>query len=275
MSGRSLTALAIGVSVLLVGCAPDPTGAADDLHAALAELPEPDRFTVTYEAHGTQVLDCFARHRRFVLEIDRPSQTVSAHSANGTPLAQRDDDMVWLHRSLFAPSSLTASWIQADLRMLDAGHEAALRRALGGDLAGYLLAPDLPSSGEAIAAAVAEIADGVELLSETANGVTYRITLDTERFAADSTGPGAVAPSGSASLPPTLDVTIGEGRVSQVTVRPPHQQDGAAAGWSVEFGPLEQAAAPTLSGPVLAIGRADPAQLTAATSEPCELGGGT
>ncbi|QGG96245.1 hypothetical protein [Actinomarinicola tropica] len=272
VSVRALATAVVVVSALLAGCA-DRTGPAGDLRAALDDLDEPDRFTLTYLSHGSQVLDCFAPNRSFTLEVDQSTRRVDARVADdGTVLAQRDGEVVMLHRSLFAADAVASSWVEVDLRTIDAASEEVLRRVLGADLSGYLLAPDLPSSGEAIAAASAEIAEEVQQLSEDANGVTFRVTLDAERFAAESGGPDVGDPSMSDAPPPVIELTIDDVRVSQVTVRPPGREDGNAAGWSIRFGSLDPGTAPPRTGSVAALGQLDLAQLFPRSSGTCALG---
>lgn len=272
MRVRTLSAVAIAVVLASSGCV-DRTGPASDLRASLGELDDPDRFTLTYRAHGSRVVDCFFRNRSFTLEIDQPSMVVAALSADdGTLLASREGDVVTLHRSLFATDTIAESWVEADLQALDAASEEVLRRALGSDLAGYMLARELPASGEAIAVAAAEIAEEVELLGENDEGSTYRISLDAERFAAEAADSDSGAPSTSDAPPPVIDVTIDDVGVSRVIVRPARRENADAAGWSIEFGPLSAPAASPATGPAIAIGRLDDAQLLPRPSEPCTVG---
>lgn len=271
-SSRLLSALAFGVVLALSSCADRSGPGSSDLREALGKLEDQGRFTMAYRANGSQVVECFFRNRSFTLEVDRLSTTMVALSADGRVIASRDGDLVVMHRSLFAPGSFAASWIEADLQMLDAAEDDVLRRALGDDLAGYLLAPDLPASGEMTAVAAVEVAENVQVLNENDQGTIYRLTLDAEQFADRAAENASVEPSTSATPPPVIDVALDAVRVSRINVRSGQAEEADAAGWSIAFGPLRAGAASPVTEPAVSIDELGDAPLVPGPSEPCAVG---
>lgn len=276
-----LAVVAVGSMVARITA--DPT-AADELARRLAGAEEPARFSLRYQRGGTQVLGCVLANTRFTSDVDTAAETMVVRRDDGV-VALADRDRLLLGSALFRDPPPTA-WVA--VRRDRAGPAAlALRRLLGADLAGYLLASQLPATGRATAAAALDAALAVERIDALVSGGLradgYRLRLDADRFAAAAN----VAAATSASTPPTsmsapepvpvLDVWVAaDGTVLRIGIRPQDSRGEPAPaedGWVVDYRPLIDDAPPRPAPrDNTEIDLIDPATLVPAPVG-CELGG--
>jgi len=223
------------------------TGADDELARRLTATDEPSRFQFDHRAGGTRVLDCFLPHRQIIGSVDYDSGIAVLRASTGSEIARKHTDRVLLHRNLFAEDVLPTGWLELALP-IDDDVRAPLAAILGTELAGYLLTQGLPASGRATALATLAAADRIDRLPATTiegrRSDGYRITVDQERFAdIPGTDDGRAAPPSDVA-PPTIEVWVDDDdHVSRVTVLPGRREpgdDGAAAGWSIDYRNLGQ-----------------------------------
>lgn len=220
----------------------DPGGTASELAGRLDRTPAP-RFRFTHRGGGTGVLDCFLPNRELTGSVDLRAGVAVLTGPDGAVLARRRDRRVLLHRSLFTQGAVPTEWLAVDLPTSEE-HRAALTRALGADLAGYVLSAGLPSGGTATAEAALDAAADVERLGSTDLGgrttTGYRITLNRDDFDAAASAATSPALDQDADVdPPLIDIWIdSRGRVARVAVQPT-RRDGSAAepegGWTVDY----------------------------------------
>lgn len=224
------------------------TSAADELSRRLAASDEPARFGFDHRAGGTRVLDCFLPHRQVSGSVDYDAGVAVLRDSTGSEIARKHTDRVLLHRNLFAEDVLPTGWLELALP-IDDDVRARLAAILGTELAGYLLTQGLPASGRATALATLEAADRIDRLPATTIGDRrsdgYRITVDEERFADLPGTDDGRAPPPSDVPPPTIEVWVDDDddHVSRVTVLPGRGEpsdNGAAAGWSIDYRNLSQ-----------------------------------
>ena len=194
----------------------------------LAEAPPGFRFS--YQARGTDVLDCVLPTRDFKGSVFAGGAlSVTVETPSGDAQALSLHDAVYLEGGLFARGSVDAAWIRLQRSGLAAARPA-LDRVLGVDLAAYIAAPGPPPSGnEVVAAALARTAvdsrlDPIQLRNGAA-AAGYRFVVD---------GDPPV---------PVIDAWVdGEGVVVRIQV-----QDSLAdqpgkpdpdTGWITDYGPL-------------------------------------
>lgn len=212
----------VGVSLWLTGCSDDADPRAQ-LLGRLDGLPAADRFAFAYTAAGTSVLDCALPNRSFRVEVDRANGTLVVRDAAGERVAASSGEAVFLSPTLFEPR--LDGWLRADFP-LDDGDAEELRRVLGVDLAGYVLAAGLPADGVQTAAALAEEAITVEELQPGRGQQT------------DWTGYGLAIAAGDDGAPADVSVWLEGDTVARITVLPAVEQptDGdAATGWVLDF----------------------------------------
>lgn len=258
-------------------------GAAGELERRLSRWSEPAAFRFDYVGGGTRVLDCFLPYRRFTGRVDYREGVVWFADASGAEVARKTQRRAFLHRRLFADGVVPTVWLGVDLPVAGE-YRQVLTRALGSDLAGYVLAPSLPPSGPATARASLEAAAGVRHLGvatvagREADG--YQIVLDAERFEQMSVPEGA-APDrerdGEVVRPPVLEVWLdGRNEVARVVVRP-GRVDGSPAdgslGWALDYTRERRDGPPPRMprGAVTEAGSVDLASLTAAIGTGCEV----
>jgi len=184
------------------------TGADDELARRLTATDEPSRFQFDHRAGGTRVLDCFLPHRQIIGSVDYDSGIAVLRASTGSEIARKHTDRVLLHRNLFAEDVLPTGWLELALP-IDDDVRAPLAAILGTELAGYLLTQGLPASGRATALATLAAADRIDRLPAT----TIEVWVDDDDH------------------------------VSRVTVLPGRREpgdDGAAAGWSIDYRNLSQ-----------------------------------
>lgn len=223
-----------------------PPGPADQFAKMLTRARDPARFSFEHRAGGTRVLDCFLPNRRVIGSVDADGGVLMVVGANGALRARRTGQRVFLHRSLFREAAVRTPWLELRLPVTVA-QRSALVRALGLDLAGYVLAYGLPANGWRTARAALDAAARVERLSSQNLGggamVGYRITVGRDPFnAAPSSTPTPSMPGQKQSGPvdpPMIDVWLdGRGDVRRITVRPTRRDGTTAApeeGWTVDY----------------------------------------
>lgn len=200
----------------------------------VSNRPAPTIFRMSYEALGTQVLDCFFVNRAFVLDVDTDAmQMVLRHKDNGSVRAYRSADELIIDRRFFSEPPTANSWLVVDLGRTQEAGRLVLQRALGSDLAGYLLAPTAPPTGEEILAAALDVATQIEPSNgEKAEGEWYRVTVDHRRFAEAA---GTSASGADNTTVPIIDLRIDGDRVAAVVIQPAPPADPTGAGWRIEF----------------------------------------
>lgn len=282
MRRRVLLAAVAGIVAVAAAVAAWPgngTGADDELARRLIAADEPSRFRFDHRAGGTRVLDCFLPHRQIIGSVDYDAGIAVLRDSAGREIARKHSDRVLLHRSLFPQDVLTTGWLELALP-IDDDVRARLAAILGTELAGYLLTEGLPASGRATALAALEAADRIDRLPATTIGGRrsdgYRITVDEERFAdLPGTDGGRAAPPSDVA-PPTIELWVDDDdHVSRVTVLPGRGEpgdDGAAAGWSIDYRSLGQPLDDGRPSSVTNVGDVDLGQLDARPrSAACEV----
>lgn len=228
-----------------------------------------DWFRLRYQATGTAVLDCVWAQRSFTLDIDLDRQRLVLRDVESTEVrAHRSAERLLVHSALFQDPPFTGTWLAVDLAQIDTGSTEVLERALGVDLASYLLAPGLPPSGEDTLRAVLEVAAEIEEVDGPAagGGQRYRVRVDPDRFAEAQEPTG-----GPAGDPPIIDVLIEDGRVAQITVLPASPEARTSAGWHLDLAPLPVPLPDAPTTGLTPIESTDWSQLRAATLTGCEL----
>jgi hypothetical protein len=180
-----------------------------------------------------------------------------------------------LHRTLFEEPPFEASWLAIGREDLPA-LEAVLRRSLGDDLGGYLLAASPPSTPRDLVLAAIAVAVSVDDLRSThisgKEAERFRIRLDASLF--EGALPGEVGAL-SSEISPTMDVWLGAtGEVLRVTVGAGQHDAGGSAdiGWSVNYRYERRFAPLANDGRATSVAAIDPAQLRPARL-PCQLRG--
>jgi len=273
-----LAVLAVAVAVV-VSVNADPT-TADELAKRLARSVDPRLFSLRYERGGTEVLGCVLVNTRFVLDVDTDAETVVVRVDNEI-VAMADEEVLLLGRALFR-GELPTPWLDVPRR--DAATDPAVRRVLGADLAGYLLAAQPPATGRATAAAALDAArdvtpiDPITISGHPVDG--YRVRLDADRFTAaatltteDATEP---TPTSAPVLAPVIDVWVaGDGTVARIAIRPLDEAGEprpAEDGWTVDYSPATSSPSWPGSIDITGVDIVDPGLLAAAPVD-CALGG--
>ena len=213
----------------------------DELARRLASVEDPERFSFEHRAGGSRVLDCFLPSRQISGAVDYDAALAVFRDDTGAEIARKQPDQVLLHRELFAEDAVPTTWLEVELPM-DDELRARLATIFGTELAGYLLTPGLPPSGQATALAALDAADRIESLPPTTidgrRNDGCRITVDDDHFA-DVAGrdDGLRAPTTDLA-PPTINVWIDDDdEVARVTVVPGplEPEDEPAGGWSIDY----------------------------------------
>lgn len=228
-----VTAL-LSLAVMVGACSNTPS-AGETLSSQLEALDDPAAFSMSYRAGGTDVLDCALPNRQFRIDVESERGDFVAHDLpSGDRIAERSGSSLRVHRSLFATGLTSAAWITVDIDQLPQAHASALRRALGPDLTGYLLAADPPPSGLAVAVAVLPIARSTTLIDQQATTSTYQLELDPDAYAEAASHPG----DDRAAVSPTIQFTVDDLGVRQLVVTPADVAQDPASGWTIVFTPL-------------------------------------
>jgi len=271
----------VGVAAIVARRPAEPT-VANELRGRLDRAEEPARFSLDHQRGGTRVLDCMLPNTRFSIDVDTSVRTMAVRREDGGLVALVDPDTLLLGRDLFRDPTFTTPWLAVP-RDASASTIAGERRVLGADLAGYLLAPEVPATGRATAvaaldaAATVERTDPLREAGERANG--YRLRIVPDRFdaatlpdaASSTTTPSRAAPA------PQIDlwVTAG-GTVVRISVRPQTiagEAGPAEDGWVVDYGPPPADRAPRPgSAETTPIAQVDASALAPAAVG-CQLGG--
>ena len=256
-----------------------PKTAGDELARRLQAGAEPERFAIAYAAGGTRVKDCFLPNRRFVVFVDRPADVlvVTRSAADPSPLVVARRHRVLLHRSLFRSGAVPDPWLAVPADIAGPAGDA-LRRALGTDLAGYVLTKYLPATGLATALAALEAADTVRRAAEAGDD-RFTLTIDASRFeeltattapSATTAGTPPTAPTTTSLPAPTLDIWLDDNdSVTRIDVRVDEQE--GASGWTTEY-TASTTANPTIpASDIVDLADLDPAQLSSPRSTSCRL----
>ena len=232
-------------------------------------------FSVSYVRRGTRVMDCVLPNTRFVLDVDvRRARTV-ARSVAGSLLASADDEAILLRRALFENPPFQTAWLAVRRDELSAV-EAGVRRNLGDDLAGYLLAETPPPAPRDLVLAALAVASDVDDLPATRirgeEATGFRITLDGSSFEAAIQADGPVP---STALTATMDAWVRSGGdVLRVAVSAgEHEVAGSAeVGWALDYRYRGSFVPPATVGRVTSVATIDPARLEPARRR-CQLPG--
>lgn len=258
-AGRVALFVLAALSIACSDGSPDST----DLAGRLAALDVSDAFTMTYRAAGTDVLGCVQPNRSFAIDV-AGDRFVVRRLDDDVVLAERDGERLRINGSLFDASTTGAEWIEADLGVLEDGQAAALRRALGPDLTGYVLAADPPASGLEQASSLLPLASSIQVTEIEGEATTFSLLLDPDAYV-EATGAGA------AVAPPLVHIDLNDEQVTRIVVLPPG--DEAAGGWTIDFpaslGPVADRPA---AGTTVDLEELDVSQLRAAPLEGCAVG---
>ena len=255
---RALTAAVVAVVVGACSASSEQR----DLVRRLEAVDVPARFAFDYAAAGTEVLGCALPNRRFRVVVDRAEGVVAVRDGAGDLIALSRPDRVVIAGSQFAAPTLADAWVEADVP-LDPARSDLVRRALGVDVATYVLSDGAPADGQATAVELVESATTVSVLRREDGGeAVYGIEVDADE---EARAPGVRA---------EISVT-GEGRVSRVDVlpaQPPGASDDAATGWTVEYDPAEPAPVVAPTGTTVDLSSLAPSALRPRPIAGCELG---
>ena len=247
------------------------------LQERVARSDEPVRLGFSYEVRGSRVADCFLPNRRFVGGVDYGRGSFDIQTASGPQaVVLVRNRRVFIHSTLLREGALGAEWLRVERAELD---EAAplLRRALGGDLAAYVLAGALPPTGRETVLELLRVAERVERLpaQEIAgrSADRFSIRVDAELFDDAIADEAPAAPSTTdAVAPPVAEVWLRGDVVVRVVIRP--DGNGGAeerdAGWAIDYGravPFAPTPAPAASVPFASISTSELARPVAR----CEL----
>ena len=258
----ALVAIAIVVGAALSAPGGDNSPAVQ-LRRRVDEAGTPARFQYSYRRGGTRVLDCVLANTGYTGDVDRHADTLVIRlAADGEPVAAVTADTILLHRSLFTEPPFATPWVRLPRRP-DASAAPGLGRALG-DLAGDILAADLPASGEATTLAALEVATDVDDLGQAdidgEQADHFRISVDPRRYAGTATTSSTTGDVADDGPVPVIDVWVTGQRVARVAITPagPEGTPGAAEdGWVIDY----RRAAATVAVP--ATGAAEVTDLTA------------
>lgn len=251
-SRRRPTGVLLLVTVAVVGAAAAATALRDrgpddpvaDLRRRVASGPDTARFTFRYERGGTDVLGCLLPNRAFTVDVDGPAGVAVFRAVtDGETIAMVRPRAVFVSRRLFETPPFATEWLSLGT---DASTEisGAVRRAVGADLADYLLAPGVPASGRALVRAALDIARDVTgprpVLVDGIRADRYRITVDGARFAAAAADPGATTTTPRDDAVPRFDVALDRrsNRIVHVAVSPQPSGGRTAtpdSGWTLEY----------------------------------------
>lgn len=225
-----LAALAAGaLAAVFIGTGQDGGTPVEELRRRVARLPESSAYSFTYAAAGTEVLDCVLPNRSFSVSVDRAAGKTAIRTSDGHGLlAVVAPGSALLHRRLFAPDAIPTEWVAAELPVAPP-RDDALRRALGVDLARYVLEEPTPASAREIAEAALSAAEDVTRPSEN----SFRVTLSNDAATASTEAPGAATPR------PVIDLefsTSGSIAVIEVTTAArPAPGEEPSEGWTLHF----------------------------------------
>ena len=246
-----------------------PTGCTkdDSRPQELAELieraEEPFTFRFRYEAVGTRTRDCFRANTTFSGYVDQTKGIAIIEADDGRRVAE-------IRRGASAVAGRTvgvdgADWVSFRSPVEDPTYREALERALGTDLAPYLLAGDIPPSGRAIVeAALEEEATTVTAASRgTLRGRSvwrYGLLLPTEVI--DVNGSGA-------ELTVWLDA---DGTVVRIVIAAAQagEEGSHRDGWRLDYSDYDADRVQPLATSRLQLGDVDPRELSSTASE-CRL----
>lgn len=281
---RTATALVLAVTAISA-CRQEqaPASAAEVLRARIETAPDPAVLEFTYSAAGTAVASCFRPNREFtgfvdqeagVLAIrrgaDPSSETIAVSTPNETVIASS------LVRSVTAESA----WLRLPT-VLPATARDPLRRALGPDLAAYLLAGTLPPSPRDSVLAVLETAESVrsagrQVIDGTA-ATGWLIDVDAEAFEDGVARETASTTPGPAPVPQVVVWLDRQRNITRVEVRL-DREEGAGAprsdtpgGWVIDYRRLDERPPLPDFTTVADIGQPGLAALEARPIETCEV----
>lgn len=290
MRVRLAAIAAILTAGTLAGCQrsePPPTPA-DLLRSRIEASADRPVLDFTYKAAGTSVTSCFRPYREFagfvnyddgVLVLRRADEPDSEAMAMMTP------DGVVLSSSLVAQSAPEPAWLRLP-RTVPADARAPLTRALGSDLANYLLAGDLPPTPQETVLAALGVAEHVRAEGRqmiAGSSVTgWLIDVDAKEYdqalAEEATGStSTTAPSDQAPVPQFVGWFEDDGDIARLEVRLDREEGAAAgndetpAGWVIDYRAPEQRPALPDPSPVVELDSPALAALEARPIVTCEV----
>lgn len=240
-------AVVVVAAAALLAARPSVDDAEQELGERLRRSSEPDRFEFHYRAAGSTVLNCFLPNREFWGALDYQSGVLLLRTGGraSAPTAMVAQGRAVLHQSLFPGEAVPTTWVEFDQPQVTA--LPALQRALGVDLAGYVVGDALPSSGRATALAALDVARRVDRIGNQTIGSAradgYRLSVNADKFA-DEASPSTTIPN---RVPvhtpvPSFEIWLGDDNtvlriVVQAQGSDGEPKDAATAGWTIDYLP--------------------------------------
>ena len=221
----------------------------------------PRSFEFSYQALGTDVLDCVLPHRDFDGSVFTDSTLLmTADTPSGAARALRLGDAIYLESTFFATGAVDGDWARIDR---SPAIRADLERILGVDLAAYLLADDLPPSGN-------------EVLEATLRETDVASNVESIRPRGGPPAPGYRFIVEAEGTTPVIDAWVDvDGNVVRIRVQDslPDQagEPDPDSGWITDYRPTPDTPPPPPPTDVAPVDAASLVVLTPATPAGCEL----
>lgn len=240
----------------------------------------------TYKAAGTSVTSCFRPNREFAGFVDYDDGVLVLRRAaeqGSEAIAMMTPDAVVIRSSLVAQNAVEPAWLRLP-RTVPPDDRAQVTRALGSDLANYLLPGELPPSPQETLLAALDVAEGVRaegrqmIAGSSATG--WLIDVDGEEYddaLADEATATTAPSSDSAPVPQFVGWFDDDGDIARLEVRLDRTEgaaagnDETAGGWVIDYRALDQRPALPDPSPVVELDAPALSALEARPIATCEV----
>ena len=291
LTARALAAIAaLLAGTTLAGCPRSGPSATptESLRARIEASSERDLLDFTYTAAGTSVTSCFRPNREFAGFVDYADGFLVLRRAvedGSEDIAMMTPDDVVIRSSVVARSVPEPAWLRLP-RVVPADARTSVTRALGSDLAYYLLSGELPPTPQETLLAALDVAEDVRaegrqmIAGSPATGWIIDVDADEydDALTAEVTGSTAAASSSDqAPVPQFVGWFDDDGDIVRLEVRLDREEGPAAGndetpgGWVIDYRELEQRPALPDPSPIVELDPRTLAQLEARPIETCEL----